>query len=334
MTFRNVYYEWFLMKCRTKRKTTADRIEITYNRYFAHSDFVDMEIARITEPGMIEFLQRIIVGLGSITQKEFSRILQILRGVLVYARDMRMEGSQLYDWDMIRRNLSEDKILNIKKQEKALSETVVNTLLHNVLEEKIYPEKHAACLCLCMNFYLGLRIGELSALKFTDFDLEKQLLYVSRSDIKCYERDENGNKIQMNYTQSLGKTENANRIIPLVPEALHIYGLLKDYHKARGFHSAFCVYDGSDCIRLRSLDRTLKRLCVLSGVEPFNSHLIRKTFATDLHHAGAVGKVITDLVGHSDISTTEKYYVLSREDQVDKYRKLMRESFHYKLKQE
>ena len=46
----------------------------------------------------------------------------------------------------------------------------------------------------------------------------------------------------------------------------------------------------------------------------FNSHKIRKTFASTLHDNGVPTRVISDLMGHSLLSTTENCYILSRSE--------------------
>lgn len=329
-TFSEAYKEWFVMKCKTNKKSTVDRLEVCFNRYYHGTDFIEMCISKITEKDIIQFYQRTITMYGTISPKEFERIHQIMRGVLVYMRDMEYKGIRLYDWDLIKRNVPQNKIIREKKVERALSKSDVQKLLDAVIHERIYPLKQSTCLCLCMNFYLGLRIGELSALRFTDFDLQNLTLTVSKTDSKSYDRDENGEKIgTMTYEETSTKTVNAVRVIPLLPEIVYIYELIKNHHEISGYHSPFLVYDGTDTIRLRSLDRTLRRLCDLCGIPAFNSHKIRKTFASMLHHHNVPTRAIADLMGHSEVSTTENNYILSFANSQDTYRLYMRDSLKY-----
>lgn len=41
------------------------------------------------------------------------------------------------------------------------------------------------------------------------------------------------------------------------------------------------------------------------------THMIRKTVATKMHYAGMPTRMIADMLGHADISTTEKCYILT-----------------------
>ncbi len=331
LTFDEAYSNWFRVKCSSCRMSTVDRYEVTYKRHFKDFDFIQKKLDSISERDLIEFLTRLIVSHGSLSSKEFSRIYQILHGVLNYARDMGLSGARLYDWNMVKRNLPDNRIMNFDKQECAISRESVEKLLKSVLDDKVYEQKQSASLCLCLNFYLGLRIGELSALQFADFDLTKRVVSVSRSDIKYYERDIHGNKERLSYASGMCKTSKSVRMIPLVSEAVCILEKIKEHHAACGYKSDYLVYDGSHCIRYRSLDRTLRRLCKLNGMPSFNTHLIRKTFATTLHHAGVPTKVIADLMGHSEMQTTERNYILSFEKKHDEYRQLMKKSLDYKI---
>lgn len=70
----------------------------------------------------------------------------------------------------------------------------------------------------------------------------------------------------------------------------------------------------------------------MCGVTYFNSHSIRKTFATILHHHNVPTRIISDLLGHSEIGTTENCYILSYDDNFDKYYDFMHNSLIFPIK--
>lgn len=57
-----------------------------------------------------------------------------------------------------------------------ISDTDRRILFNGVLVDNVYPLKRSASLLLLMNFYLGLRIGELASLKFCDLTLITRFL--------------------------------------------------------------------------------------------------------------------------------------------------------------
>lgn len=328
-TFECAYHEWFMAKCNISKPSTVDRIEVTYKRYFANMPLVEMYTSNIAEKDMIAFILATTAKYGAITKRDYDRIFQILRGVLNYVKDLGLAGSRLYDWESIKRNTPGERIITEEKTENAPSKAIINHIITSVVHDNIYQLKRSASLLLCMNFYLGLRIGELAALQFTDFDVNNRVVRIHAGDSKYYERDEEGNKTKLVYATGDPKNQNAVRTIPLMPEVIYIFKQLEEHHKICGYNSTYLCYDGADVIRIRSLDRTLRRLCKLCCTPEYNSHLIRKTFATTLHHANVPTRVISDIMGHSEMRTTERNYILTFEDSNAMYYDYMKQGLVY-----
>lgn len=331
VTFIESYHKWFKMKMITIKKQSVDRIECAYNRYIRNSNFELMHISAITEKDLIDFLLDCIYTKNISTKKEFDRLFQILKGVLVYMKDTGQGYVKLLDWDSVKRMMPHDKLASKRKPEYAVSSVDVAYLIEKVVFEKIYVVKQSACLCLCMNFFLGLRIGELAGLKFKDFDFRNNVLHIKRTESKYFERDENGVRIgTMNYEimDSL-KTINSYRTIPLVPEVKFFYLEIEKHHQTMRYESEYLAYDGTQTVLVRSLDRTLRRVCALCGMRYFNSHEIRKTFATMLHYNNVPTRVISGLMGHSEMSTTERCYILTYADEYKQVLGYMTEALKY-----
>lgn len=323
--FSECFRKWFLMKMNLVKPQSLDRIECTYNRYYRNSSLEIMPVHDITEQSIISFLNEIIVSRGCITEKEFGRLYQIVHSVMTYALDLQIGGTRLLNWSLIRRYVDSGKITKINYKEYAVSSSDKHKLFNAVLQDNIYPEKRSACLCLLLNFFLGLRIGELAGLTFSDFDLQAKFVRVYKTESKFYERDCNGIKSgSMVYRiQEDTKTIYSVRQVPLVPAAEKIYEMIVQHHNQCGYDSPYLAYEGKeDAILSRSLSRTLDRLCCMLQIKHINTHKIRKTFASDLHSAGMSTRNITDLLGHADMSTTEHCYILGYGD-AEKLRKEM-----------
>lgn len=67
-------------------------------------------------------------------------------------------------------------------------------------------------------------------------------------------------------------------------------------------------------------------------VKYFNTHMIRKTFATMLHESGMPTRYISDLMGHSDMVTTERNYILSYRDNYNTLLGYMQKGLDFRLK--
>lgn len=110
-TFAEVYAKWFIMKSNKVRPDTLDRIECTYRKYFLADDtLLEYPCAKIDEKYLVDWLTRLIVARGNITDREFGRIYQILRGVLIFAYDCELLGMKLLDWERIKRYMPSTNI--------------------------------------------------------------------------------------------------------------------------------------------------------------------------------------------------------------------------------
>lgn len=331
--FCDAYMTWFRMKMTCIKPQSIDRIEVTYNRYYDGHPIIEKCISNITEDDIINFITPIILSDARITLKELQRIMQIIRGTLVYFHDIKKGGVGLYDWEKIKRYIPMDKLDDSVKQEYAIPIHDVEKIIDHVVKYKIYPIKQCGSLALCMNFYLGLRIGELASLSFSDFDFERNVVKIYKTESKYYERLEDGSKIGSMVYKVIDdcKTVYSVREIPILPEVKLFYDMIKELHESRHIESPFLADDGDDAILVQSLARTLRKLCELCDVPYFHSHMIRKTFATKLHYSGVPTRVVSDLMGHAEIGTTENSYILSYGKNYSKVMEYMKNALCYKI---
>ncbi len=150
----------------------------------------------------------------------------------------------------------------------------------------------------------GLRVSEVAQLNIEDLNIKEGLIKV----------------------RGKGKKE---RIVPVGNKALDV---LKSYIIERKlFRRKRVVSDNDSALFLnrkgtRLTDRQIRRLVVkyarLIGIEgKIGPHTLRHTFATHLLAGGADLRVIQELLGHSSLSTTQKYTHLDIEHLIDVYDK-------------
>lgn len=132
----------------------------------------------------------------------------------------------------------------------------------------------------------GLRVSEALGLDFGDVDLDQRLLRV------------------------LGKGRK-ERVVPLTGPAVE---RLRRYLEQRGAFGPApreqAVFLGKRGGRLtrKQADRIVKAMAVLSGVpSSISPHTLRHSFATHMLQAGADLRSVQELLGHSRISTTQRY---------------------------
>lgn len=325
VSFEIAYHGWFKTKINRIRPQSVDRIEVTYNKYYAYADFVKMPVHSLDEVTIYTFLNKILMERGNITKKEYGRIYQIVNNVMQYAYDLNLGHCYCVNWSLVKRYIALQNIKPNETKEYAVSAQDRERFARAVLIDKVYSEKRSASLVLLLNFYLGLRIGELASLRWQDVNYGERYIYVHSTEVKSYARDENGERVGAvaYHAQDKTKTVHSVRKVPLVNESVFILGELRRWHDSKGYESEFLAYDGVEQVLTRSLEWTLRRLCILCEIPMFNSHRIRKTFATELHQNGVPTKVISDLMGHAEMRTTEQNYIITSLDSFDLVRDVM-----------
>lgn len=328
VSFETAYRGWFMSKINRIRPQSVDRIEVTYNKYYACSDFVKMPVHSVDEVAIYTFLNKILMERGNITKKEYGRIYQIVNNVMQYAYDLNLGHSYCVNWSMVKRYVALQNIKQNENKEYAVSARDRECFARAVLIDKVYMEKRSASLVLLLNFYLGLRIGELASLRWSDVHFGERYIHVHSTEVKSYERDSSGERVgvMLYHAQDKTKTAHSVRRVPLVNESVFILNELRKWHDAQGYDSEFLAYDGGNQILTRSLEWTLRRLCIICDIPMFNSHRIRKTFATELHQNGVPTKVISDLMGHAEMRTTEQNYIITSPDSFELVRNVMQEN--------
>lgn len=156
------------------------------------------------------------------------------------------------------------------------------------------PKMFGVVLCL----YTGLRIGELLALKWSDIDLKKGLLYVNKS---CHWGRNYGGE----YGQiiEVPKTRQSERVIPLPKQLLpHIRGL-----KAKSASVFVVSYKGKP-VQTRSYQRSFELLLKKLNIPPKCFHSLRHTFATRAIECGMDIKTLSEVLGHKNSTVTLNRY--------------------------
>jgi len=138
----------------------------------------------------------------------------------------------------------------------------------------------------------GLRVSELCGLDPDAVDLDRQRLVVWGKGAK-------------------------QRVVPLSDPAVHA---LRRWLALRPRHVAALPVEAADAAALfhnargrRITPRDVRRILDRRSPVPTHPHALRHTFATHLLDGGADLRVVQELLGHSDLATTQVYTHVSRE---------------------
>jgi integrase len=154
--------------------------------------------------------------------------------------------------------------------------------------------------------YTGLRIGELAGLKWSDIDFDNKTLAVERSAIMIKNRDPEIEKKNILVVQDSVKNRSSERIIPLNKKVIDA---LRGIQEINGEYEYVLCKSNGKIIEHRNIDGTFKKILKRCGINPCGLHTCRHTFASMLFKKGVDVKVVSELLGHSDIGTTYNTYI-------------------------
>lgn len=152
--------------------------------------------------------------------------------------------------------------------------------------------------------YTGIRIGELCALTWGDISTEEEVIYIRRNMQRVKQFD--GPKIYTRVILQTPKTLKSERIIP-IPNLL--MELLK---KQKGEPEEFMIRGKkAKWAEPRTVQYRFARILRQCGIEAFNFHKLRHSFATRCISKGFDIKSLSEILGHSNVQITLNLYVHS-----------------------
>lgn len=309
LTLAELLHEWMVtVKLHQVKATSYDAIENTVNNQI--NPYIGyLQISEIT-PRDIQLHINLLTEKGytySVIKKAYNAINASLR----FAANR----------DYIRKNPCIDIQLpvNIKRDKSDIEffteeeiDTIIKAALYRYKTGR-YMYKHGYAFVILLN--TGMRIGELLALKWKNVDLENKYIYVEETRHQAIDRSKGEENKKYTIIDTSPKTKSSNRYIP-INEATE-QALM--YFKNLGYNNPYVMATNDNGIlRYRNLQRALENILEVNKIDHGSLHTFRHTFATMLFKQGVDVKVISELLGHSDISVTYDIYTHVIESQKKK----------------
>lgn len=169
------------------------------------------------------------------------------------------------------------------------------------IEQYIKSRESTRLFGVLLSLYTGLRIGELLALEWSDIDMSKGELRVSKT---ChYGKNESGSFVRIT---DAPKTPSSIRTIP-IPKQLMPH-LLEVKKKSQSTH---LVSNGENPISVRSYQCSFSVLLKKLSIPHRGFHALRHTFATRALECGMDIKTLSEILGHKNPNVTLNRYAHS-----------------------
>lgn len=308
-TIEEVFTEWNDKRLESKNivEATHLRNKQCFNRYF--SEFGKKSIKKVRPIEFQDFLEEQI-SKYSLSPRGFSNLKSIVRGFLKRAKKKGLISfnvdEMINDMDVTERSFKRKRK---KDEEEVFFDDEVEKIISYIKENPTTNN-----LAVALMFATGMRVGEVVALKHSDFN--GMTVKIERSET-CYQL-ESGKYIRE--IQDHPKTEAGFRTI-IIPDS---YKWVVDKLKSRNPFGewVFTKKDGKTRCNTNTIRTRVREICKYLGMPVRSSHKIRKTYGTILLDNNVDTKLIQSQMGHTNISITENFYHRDRK-KIDQKRQII-----------
>ncbi|MBR6149440.1 MAG: tyrosine-type recombinase/integrase [Lachnospiraceae bacterium] len=288
MTFEDLFREWLEYKKEVSNSpNTPMRHEQRYLKYLKPSAFNNMSIRAISEL-MLERESNRIVREFNLSSKEWCNVKTIINGVYKYA--IRQGYIDANPMDRVEISVKFRQI--VKKTGKTQTYNTEELAdLNRYLDEKFSETGDASFMAVKINFLLGLRVGELVALKWDDICDDKHI-HIVREEV----RDQGKGEVEVvDHTKT-----HTDRFVILIPKAKDILDKIER-------QGDYIFMRNGERLTSRQINYVLEKYGERTDQPTKSSHKMRKTYASMLNAKGVPIDAIRELLGHSNLSTTYGY---------------------------
>lgn len=321
ITVNNLFDMWCDLK-RGVKHNTMQNYKYMYNM-FVRPNFGRLRVTAVKKSDVKRFYNMLADDriLKVATIDNVHNVLHQVFGMAVDDNIIRINPTENVLKELKRsHNFEREKRKALTKDEQAL---FIRFLRKNPLYNHWYP-------VFAVMLGTGMRVGEIVGLRWCDIDLEESIINVNHTLVYYNKGDGNG----CSYAVNTPKTKAGNRTIPMMDFVKEAFLQEKKNQEETGVSCKAMVDCYTDFIFVNrfgdvqnqaTLNKAIRRIIRDCNDEvflkakpndkkepvllpPFSCHSLRHTFTTRLCEEGVNIKVIQDILGHKDISTTLDIY--------------------------
>lgn len=318
LTINDLYNNWVQLK-RGLKENTFSNYKYMYTM-FVESDFGKSRIVDLKRSDIRGFYNYLVED-----RKVQINTIDSIHTVLHQVLELGVED------DYLRYNPSDNALKELKKArnfegEKRRALTVPEQELFEKFLSK-QGQYHRWYPIFIIMLWTGMRVGEITGLRWCDIDLENESINVNHTLVYFDKRNEERCTFAINTT----KTRAGKRSIPMLPKVKEAFLMEKKYQEECNLKSKAVVDGYRDFIFINrfgnvqhqgTLNKALKRIirdCNFEILDKehgedvtilpnFSNHSLRHTFTTRMCEAGVNIKAMQEILGHADAETTMNIY--------------------------
>ena len=304
MTFDDVFQEWLKYKQNFIKQSSYNKYFNLYNNYISRT-LKDIYLDDVSNSMFQEAVISMINLKNKRTKKKLSSstiksIVYVIKSTVLFAQKQGYIKAFCLQIEIPSNEAKNIQVLSRNEQ--------------NILEFHTRLKLDTISLAILVCLYSGLRIGEICALRWEDIDLNNKYIVVNKTVQRIQQIQVPYRATKTILTVTPPKTNNAIRKIPI---SSVLYSILSKYYEQnyRSSKHYVLVNKNNDMIDPRSIQYQFKELIKKIKITQITFHGLRHTFATRCIELGMDIKTLSEILGHSNVSTTMNIYVHSTEQQ-------------------
>lgn len=295
ITFGEMYHKWREMQDKLVSDNTISKYDTDYQRYFANQEFTNLEIERITEETVKVFICKTVKE-QTLCKKAcktlFGYVKNVIKSALInkvlYENPIEyLEAKQFYKYCTEKKKSPEQRVV---------SDFDMKRLYERFQKDYDRKPDYIPTYAVELATLTGMRVGELSALKWED--IHETYIFISKS--------EKYNRIEKKYY--IDQTKNKeDRKFPVSEEIRNLLDRVKKAEIRSGYVCEWVFANQNGRIHAPVISSCLKNKCRQIGMEEKGIHAFRRTVNSKMRCSGVPATVAASLLGHTE-EVNENYY--------------------------
>lgn len=312
MTLYTLFPEWLKYKeVKSRASSYIKKISADWKKfYIPETAFIHKPLRTLTKIDIDTWLHSMIKK-HAMTKKTFYNMQIILKQGLAYAFDCGYISNNPFEEVEINTKLFLDK-----KKDNSLNQVYLEDEVPLFLDEMLRrfhnDPTSTAPLAILLDFELGLRVGELVALKHSD--ISGRYLHIQRQEVSEFSwTDDYSLHFDHFKVVEYTKSDDGDRELYLTDTAIKIIEAVKAVNENYGYQDEDYLFVKNNMrINQRAIASRIKRGCEHLDMMVKTSHKIRKTVISKLIDDGINIDEIRKFAGHAHERTTYGSYCFNR----------------------
>jgi len=287
ITFIDLFNEWIVYKeSVTNSPNTIKRHHQHYKKYLLNSKLHNMPIKKIDEL-LLEQMCNNLVKEHNLSNKEWGNVRTIIKGMFEFA--YRKRYISVNPMPNVKITVKYRQVVKKTGRTQTFNKDELYAL-YEYLDRMYMETSDTSFLCIKLNMLLGLRVGELVAVKWEDVD--DTYIHIVREEIR--------NQVTNQYEVVEHTKTNTDRFVILPDKAKKILEQIPKEHE-------YIFVRNGERLHTRQIAYVLEKYAERMSIPVKSTHKMRKTYASMLSANQVPLDCIREMLGHSNLSTTLSY---------------------------